>query len=200
MDGIKLGRSLLFRGFFVVLFFRHQIYDVAADGEGLFGCACGLEGYTGWSSLPGWARGRRNRLGHPSCLCRPFFVGDVCDLDRLLENGLAMVDLGHDCVSLFLVVGDAAIGGIVAVPTDGGVEDVELGKIDEGDVAGGAIDQEPSAALPFPVRRGRGLLRKAVIEAEGAADYEEAIGYVVGGAKREFLDVGSRREEGGLSE
>ena len=161
-------------------------------------CACGLEGYAGWSSLPG----RRGAGGIGWDILHIFvglsFVGDVCDLDWLLENGLAAVDLGDDCVDLLPVVGDAAIGGIVAVPTDGGVEDVKVGQIDERDAAGGTIDQEPSAALPFPVRRG--FLGKAVVDAEGAADYEEAIGYVVGGAKCEFLDVGSRREEGGLSE
>lgn len=157
------------------------------DGEGLFGGACGLEGYAGRSSLPG----RRGAGGIGWDLLHIFvgrsFVGDVCDLYGLLENGLAAVDLGDDCVDILPVVGDAAIGGIVAVPTDGGVEDVKVGQIDERDAAGGTIDQEPSTRLPFPVRRG--FLGKAVVDAEGPADYEEAIRYVVGGAKCEFLDV-----------
>jgi hypothetical protein len=40
------------------------------------------------------------------------------------------------------------------------------------------------------VRRGCGFLGKAVVDAEGAADYKKTIGYVVGGAKCKFLDAG----------
>ncbi len=158
----------LFCGFFVFLFFRHQIYRVAADGEGLFGCACGLEGYAGRSSLPDWSGAGGVDRG-----TFYFFVDDVVPFNRFLQNGLAAVDLGYDRVNFLVVIRDSAVRGIVAVPADGGVEDVELGKIDEGDVAGCTVDQEPSSALPFPVGRGRGLLRKAVVEAEDAADYEE---------------------------
>src|SRR4029077_13543094 len=44
-----------FSRLFVLLFFTviHQIDCVAADGEGLFGGASGLEGYAGGGSLPG---------------------------------------------------------------------------------------------------------------------------------------------------
>ncbi len=49
-------------------------------------------------------------------------------------------------------------------------------------MAGGAVDEKPSAALPLPVRRGGGFLGKAVIDAEGAADDEQAVGYIVSGA------------------
>jgi len=158
---------------------------MAADGVGLFGCACGFEGYTGGSSLPGWCG-----AGGVGWSVFHLFVDDVLALDRLLENGLTAVDLGYDCVDFFAVIGDSAISGVVAVPTDGGVEDVKVGQIDERDVAGRAIDQEPSAGLPLPVGRGRGFLWKAIVDAKGAADYEEAIGYVVSGAQREFLDAG----------
>jgi hypothetical protein len=35
-----------------------------------------------------------------------------------------------------------------------------------------------------------GFLGKAVVDSEGATDYEQAIGYVVSGAESEFLDAG----------
>jgi hypothetical protein len=37
--------------------------------------------------------------------------------------------LGYYRVDLLAVFGDAAVGGVVAVPTGGGVEGVELGEI-----------------------------------------------------------------------
>jgi hypothetical protein len=40
------------------------------------------------------------------------------------------------------------------------------------------------------VRRLGGFLGKAVIDAESAADNEEAVGYVVCGTDGEFLDAG----------
>ena len=61
-------------------------------------------------------------------------------------------------------------------------------------MADGAIDQEPSAALPLPVWRGSGFLGEAVVDPVGAADYEQAVGYVVSGAKSELLDASVNQE------
>ena len=98
--------------------------------------------------------------------------------------------MGYDSVHFLAVIPDAAIGGEITIPTGGRVDDIEIGKIDGGDAAGGAVHQKPSAALPLPVRRGGGLLGKTVVDAEGAADCEQAVGEVVREAQSEFLDAG----------
>src|SRR4030088_2625820 len=46
-----------------------------------------------------------------------------------------------------------------------------------GDVAGDAVDGEPGARLPYPVRNGVG--GQGVVEAEGAPNSESAVGDVV---------------------
>ena len=158
---------------------------MAADGEGLFGGACWFEGHAGWRSLPGG----REAGGIGSGIFR-----DALAIEGLLQNRLASIDLRDDGVDFLAVLGDAAIGGVVAVPTSGGVEGVELGKVDGRDAAGHTVDEQPSSALPLPVRRRGGFLGKAVVDAKGAPDYEQTVGDVVGGAKSEFLDVGVDEE------
>jgi len=56
-------------------------------------------------------------------------------------------------------------------------------------VSGDAIDQQPSSALPLPVRRGGRFLREAVIDTEGAADDEQAVGNFVNCTKGKFLEM-----------
>ena len=97
LDEVDWWRILYFEASSSSFFaFVQQINSAAMDGEGLFGGACGLEGYAGRSSLPG----RRGAGGIGWGLLHIFvgrsFVGDVCDLYGLLENGLAAVDLGDD--------------------------------------------------------------------------------------------------------
>jgi len=111
---------------------------VAADGEGLFGCACWLEGYACWRSLPG--RRGAGRIGR-------IFRNNLA-VQGLLQNRLASIDLCDYGIDFLAVFRDAAIGGIIAVPTGGGVDGVELGKIDWGNVAGDAVDEKSSATLP----------------------------------------------------
>src|SRR5580693_1532474 len=127
--------SGLFRGFFIFFAVARQVHNVAANSEGLFEGARGLEGYTGGSALPGGHGARR--IGKSVI---GFNGGDACAVEKLLENWLAAGDLGYHREDFFTVIGDAAVGGIVAVPTGGGVDDVEFGKIDGGNVGGGAVD------------------------------------------------------------
>jgi len=154
----------LLRGFFVLILFGNKVYGVAANGEGLFGSAGGLEAHAGGISLPGGdgAGGIRS--------CVFYFVAGA--KEKLFQNWLAAADLGNDGVEFFAVVRETAVCRIVAVPTGGRIESVELGKVDRRDVAGDAVDEQPSSALPLPVRRRVRLLGKTVIEAEGAADNE----------------------------
>lgn len=44
------------------------------------------------------------------------------------------------------------------------------------------------------MRRRGGFLRKAVIDAEGTPDYEQAVGDIVSGTESELLDVGVDQE------
>src|SRR5205823_6594273 len=97
--------------------------------------------------------------------------------------------LRHNGIDFLAIVGDAAVCGIVAIPTDGGVAYVEVRKIDGRYPSGRAVNQQPSSALPLPVRR-RGFLRQTVVQAEGAANHEQALGDVVSRTKSKFLDAG----------
>ena len=158
---------------------------MAADGEGLFCGVCWFECYSGWGALPGG--GGAGGIGGG-------IFRDGLTLQGLFQDWLPAADLGYYGVEFFAVFGDAAVGGVIAVPAYGRVEGVELGEIDGGDAGGGAVDQEPAAALPLPVRRLGGLLGKAVVDAENAPDYEEAVGNFVSWAQGEFLDVGVDQE------
>ena len=48
------------------------------------------------------------------------------------------------------------------------------------------VDQQPSAALPLPMRRRNEFLRKAVVDAEGAPHHKQAIRNIVPRANGEF--------------
>jgi hypothetical protein len=61
-------------------------------------------------------------------------------IHRLLQNWLATADLRYHRVEFLAVFRDAAIGGVVAIPTGGGVESIELGEMDGGNVTGDAVD------------------------------------------------------------
>ncbi len=98
--------------------------------------------------------------------------------------------MGDDRVELFAIVGNAAVGGVVAVPGGGGEGGIEFGEVEGGDAAGDAVNLEPASELPAPAE-GLGFLGgETVVEAIGAADYEEAVGDFVGGAGGEFLEFG----------
>src|SRR5208337_2557687 len=99
---------------------------------------------------------------------------------RLLIERLLGGDLRDDGGDTIPVIGDAAIRGVVAVPTHVGVIRVEVGQLELCDAPSGAVHQEPSAALPQPARRR--LRRQRVVDPIGAADYEHTVGDVVCGA------------------
>ena len=132
----------------MIFAFTYQIDYMATDGEGLLGHGCGFEGYAGRGSLP---RGRG--AGGVGSGRFHFSVSDFLAVEELLQNRFAAIELRDDGVDFLAIVGNAAIGGVVTIPTGRGVEGIELGKIDGRDVAGRAVDQQPSAALPLPVRR-----------------------------------------------
>ena len=57
------------------------------------------------------------------------------------------------------------------------------------DASGDAVDEEPASALPEPAWSVAGFGGENVVEAKDAADDEEAVGDVVGGAGSVFLQV-----------
>ena len=129
----------------VFFLFSQHIHGVTADGEGLFGIAGGLEGDSGGASLPGGsAAGGID--GGLSCL-----RVEACACEKLLQHRLAAGDLG-DYGVFFSVFGDAAVSNVIAVPTSGRVDGIEFREVNGRDVASDAVDEEPSAALPLPVR------------------------------------------------
>jgi hypothetical protein len=97
--------------------------------------------------------------------------------DDFLDDGFAGAELGDDGdEATFGGGGDAAVGGVVAEPDDVGDLGVEVGEVEGGDVAGGAVDHEPGAGLPGPAGRFGG---ERVVDVEGAADDEGAVGDIV---------------------
>jgi hypothetical protein len=115
-----------------------------------------------------------------------FFSTGAVPVEKLFEHRLAAADLADDGVDFLAVLGDAAIGGIIAIPAGIRIKHVKLGKIEGGNVSCGAVDQQPSAALPQPVRWGAALLRKTVVHPKGAADHEQTVSNVVCGTESEF--------------
>lgn len=148
-------------------------YDVVGGGV----AAGWLDGDAEWEALPccGLADGDEVvRLGPAA--------------DGFLDYGFACSELGDDDVEAAAAfdggVG-AAVGGVVAEPDGVGDDGVEVGKMERGDVAGDAVDGDPGAGLPDPVRSGVG--GEGVVDAEGAADGEGAVGDVVGFAGGPFF-------------
>jgi hypothetical protein len=94
-----------------------------------------------------------------------------------LDDGLAGAELGDDGdEAAFGGGGNAAVGPVVAEPDDGRDLGIVVGEVEGGDVGGDAVDEEPGAGLPGPARRFGG---EGVVDAEGAADDEGAVGDVV---------------------
>ena len=120
MAGLSRGLQL-FRGFFVFFFAGRQIDGVAAYHVRPFRRRIWREGYAGWRSLP-----------------VRYFAGRIWNLRWLrfdrefrfphqpLHDRLTAIDLGNHSINLLAVIGYAAVGGIVAVPIEFGVSDVEL--------------------------------------------------------------------------
>ena len=97
--------------------------------------------------------------------------------DDFLDDGFVGAEFGDDGDdSTFGGGGDAAIGGVVAEPDDVGDVGVVVCEVERGDVACDAVDHEPGGGLPGPAR---GLGGKRVVDVEGAADDEGAVGDVV---------------------
>jgi hypothetical protein len=128
----------------------------------------------GW--LQGDAHGQALPLGGLADWDEVIALGPRADL--LLDYGAARTKLGDDGEeTAFGCGGDAAVGGVVAEPDYVGDGGIEVGQMQRGDVAGDAVDGEPGAGLPDPV--GNGVGGQGVVEAEGAANGEGAVGNVV---------------------
>lgn len=184
---VCLGRVWLV--VFVVGFFDEggRAYDV--KGEGFSGG--GLEGDADGEALPAGGLADGDEV---------VWLGPVADL--LLNDGTVGSKLGDDGVeAAFGGGGGAAVGGVVAEPDGIGDGGVEVGEVEGGDVSGDAVDEEPGAGLPDPVCGGVG--GQGIVEAEGAANGEGAIGDFVEVAGGPFLlmfvdEQGADFEGGGL--
>ena len=159
---------LRLRSLFVgrVAVFDQGCYADDVEGEG-FGTGCG-HGDAQGAALPvcGFAGG----------------CGGVRDWpfsDGLLHDGAARSELGDDEKEAAFGRGaGAAVGGVVAEPDGVGDHGVEVWQVQSGDVAGGAVDEEPGSGLPAPALGG--FAGQGVVEAQGSADGEGAVGDVVG--------------------
>jgi hypothetical protein len=97
--------------------------------------------------------------------------------DDFLDDGFVGAELGDDGGdSTFGGGGDSAVGGVVAEPDDVGDVGIVVREMEGGDVAGDAVDHEPGGGLPGPAGSFGG---QRVVDVEGAADDEGAVGDVV---------------------
>ena len=104
----------------------------------------------------------------------------------LPDYGSAGSQLGDDSEETSLGgVRGSAVGGVVAEPDGVGYRGIEVGQVKGGYVSGGAVDEQPGAGLPDPVRSRIGW--QPVVDVQGAADGEGAIGDVVGFAHGPLL-------------
>ena len=93
---------------FPILVAVYQVGCVSADGVRQLLVFVGFEGYPCWPPLPG---GRRTfRIWHI------VFSGFA---ERLFQHRFATSYLKDDGKKFLAIIGDAAIGDVVAVPTDG---------------------------------------------------------------------------------
>jgi hypothetical protein len=106
------------------------------------------------------------------------------------QDRLAASHLGDHCVQFLAVFGDSAVSNVVAIPTGGRIERIELGQIELGDSSGEAVDQQPASALPLPARGVGGLRGQSIVYAKDAADYEQAIGQLMRSSGRVFFEPG----------
>ncbi len=154
----------------------------------LFDDGGGADDVVGGGIAAGWFEGDAHGQALPLCGLADGdeVVGLRPGADLLPDYRTARSELGDDGEeTAFGGGGDAAVGGIVAEPDDVGDGGVEVGQMQRGDVAGDAVDGEPGAGLPDPV--GSGVGGQGVVEAEGAANGEGAVGDVVDLAGGPFL-------------
>jgi hypothetical protein len=110
------GRSL--PTFFNLLGVVHDIDGMAPHTESDFLGVVRLEGNAGRLALPGWSR----TLG----------VGQVVAVrlsQQLLQNRLPSAQLRHYCKQLLSVVGDPAVGDVIAVPATRRIEGSNSGNV-----------------------------------------------------------------------
>src|SRR5258708_19371297 len=94
-----------------------EIDCVATSGEGLFGRGCGFEGYASGRALPGgrWAGGVGRGIFH-------FCVDDFLAFEEFLQNWFAAGELRNAWIDFCALLGDAAVGGGISVPTPSAAE------------------------------------------------------------------------------
>lgn len=79
------------------------------------------------------------------------------------STGLRRPTLKDDGKKFLAIIGDAAIGDVVALPTGRRIIGIEFGQADRGNVTGQAVNHQPSAALPHPTRRRSSLAGQAIV-------------------------------------
>jgi len=157
-----------------------RVGSVLVGVVALFEDGGGADDVVGGGFAAGWFQGDAHRQALPlsGLADRNEVVGLGPRADLLLDHGAACAELRHDGEETALGCGgDAAVGGVVAEPDHVGDSGVEVRQMQRGDVAGDAIDGQPGAGLPDPVRNGVGW--QCVVEAKGAANGEGAVGDVV---------------------
>src|SRR3954452_19533521 len=92
---------------------------------------------------------------------------------------------------MVLIIAQSAIGGVIAEPRCMRVERIECRQVQLSDASCSSINHQPISFLPHPVwQLARAFfVRKIIVEAECAANDEEAIGYIVRVSGGEFLQL-----------
>src|ERR1700686_2096958 len=116
-----------------------------ANGKRLFRAVARLKADAHRVSLP---------QGRGAGRVRGSILGDAVIRKWLFQHRLATADLRNYCKSFLSIIGHAAVGDIVAVPTGRGIDDIELRKIDRRNVPRQPVDQQPASPLPLPVQAG----------------------------------------------
>jgi hypothetical protein len=129
VNAVALTTTRSLPAFFSLLGVVHDIYGVASHTESDLLGVVRLEGNAGGLALPGWSR----TLG-------VWQVVAVRFPQQLLQNRLPSSQLRHHGKEFLSVVGDPAVGDVIAVPATRRIEGVKLGQGDLGDAAGHAID------------------------------------------------------------
>src|ERR1700761_9110604 len=107
--------------------------------------------------------------------------------DLLRQDGSAAADLSDHGIELMTARIESAVGGIVPKPDNLGDGGIVVGQLHGCDVAVGAVNHDPRAALPDPVFGF--VTREGVVEAQGPAYDKAAIGDVVYLAGGPLLDL-----------
>src|SRR5258706_11193304 len=98
---------------------------------------------------------------------------------------------------MIAIVGDAAVGNVIAIPTRRRIVGIEVGQTDLADVPSRTVYQEPTATLPLPVRCCLFVLQR-VVDAIRAANCEHPVGHVMGIPGCELLDSSVHSERADL--